>query len=301
MNAGNQRWILWCLVAAICLVAASTANAQDAGRDISQYYFTSRAAQYCQDKKFDLAVMYSDSSVNSTESTGAYAWYVRGFIFKELYKSAHGAAENNRASSVEALMKCKELQLPTESFASDAILKYLANTYYNDALILTESGLAADCEEADKCFSNFSKLITIVDPGYDIRNAAYEYYMQKAQGLYNTWSSNPCDMQLFGELKQAYELAAASGTDECDSHYNSGIADYNVALLKRSGSPTLTACIEKIDLNLYFSEALKNFEKAFAICPERQDVCRALLNTHKALGNKDEIINYTKKLESLNR
>lgn len=284
-----------CLTAFFMLFVGNSVIAQD----ISTTYYTNKAATYCQEKQFEKAIMYSDSSIKCEEVSSAYTWYVRGFVFKEAYKSEILNSNNYRNLAIESLLKCKEMQGGTESYNPDAVLKYLATTCYNDALITANQAIDAQQTLSDKYFDQYTSLMAVVDPGYLKESAAAEYYMTKAQKLYSLWTENSCDFNLLNSSEIAYQTALKNEPSNCDCLYNLSITSYNRGLMQKKNQTSEEACKDKISANECFERSISWLNKTEVECPGRQDVCQALLNSHKALGNQNEIIKYTKSLEEI--
>ncbi len=76
---------------------------------------------------------------NDATKGEARTWYLKGFVYKELYKQSPSATEN-REIAIEALNKSTELDTKkTYTSSVGSALEYLYGTYYNEAIDLLNS------------------------------------------------------------------------------------------------------------------------------------------------------------------
>src|ERR1051326_1957433 len=74
--------------------------------------------------------------LNPQSAKNAYAWYVRGYVYKEWYKTFESSNKKSKTRSDAVVFLKKALELDTAKEYVPNIkqtLKYLASTFYNDA------------------------------------------------------------------------------------------------------------------------------------------------------------------------
>ncbi len=128
--------------------------------------------------KLDSAKLSIDKATLHEEcKNDMQAWLVKGFVYKELYKSKEINNHNSplREESVKALEKATELDKGGQSRDKiNAQLKFLAAKYYNDA------GKTMDTLRYTLSISNFEKYLNIsrrIDNNFDPRPRELEFYL----------------------------------------------------------------------------------------------------------------------------
>jgi len=179
------------------------------------------------------------------------------------------------------------------------VLKYLATTCYNDALITANQAIDGRQTESDRYFEQYIFLMSKVDSNYTNESAAAEYYITKAQRQYSLWSENSCEFDLLKACEESYQTALKFEPTNCDCLYNLSIASYNRGLMQKQSDAIKSECHDEMSMASCFENSLVWLQKTEQNCPDRQDVCQAFLNANKALGNQEEVLKYTQKLEAI--
>lgn len=268
---------------------------------------TNEAARYCQEKNYDLAKERISKAIESGEGRYPYTWYVNGFILKEIYKQNESSNKHskNRTQSVESFSKCIEMDKKGEfSEMSKAGIKYLATTYYNDALMRTRDFDSNTAQEAEELFNLFRKHMRTVDPVFPIKTYEKEFSKNMAQRYFMLWQLD-LDNEEFSE-KSLVQYANALRMDSLDNdiYYNIAVIYYNRAVFKYRKIDANTDFIELIDIqqegaNLIKNKALVNMNKAYNLDPERPDVVRGLLFIHRALEHEQDVEYFKAEIERL--
>lgn len=299
MKTNDLKFTAYCcrglqaLVFLFCLFVAEVGFAQNNSMET----YTSMAAGYCQDKLYDKAILYSDSSIAAGEYTDAYTWYVRGFIFKEAYKSGVSGADNYRDMAVESLLKCMEILAGSQTYNPEVVLKYLATTYYNDALVAASECIDSKATESDSYFDRYLVLMAVLNPENKNESASAEYYMTKAQRLYALWIEDTCNQDLLKKCEESYYKALDYEPGNCDCLYNLSITSYNRGLMLMKADASKDNCKSDIGVTECFEKSFDILQKTAQQCPDRTDVYHALINVCKALGKQEEAAGYSRLLE----
>jgi len=161
-------------------------------------------------------------------SRDAYSWYVKGFIYKELYKrdDLESRVSNNREISVEAILKA--IQMDTSGKLSEfnrKALKYLAQTYFNDALLIAGSLNKRNDQEARKLFGRFKELLPYYEQKPDIQPYEIDFLGRLASGYRSIYYNNRDSNQLYlTESIHCYENILRLQPEHYAANYNLAIS-----------------------------------------------------------------------------
>lgn len=238
-----------------------------------------QAAQLCQEKKLDEAMETVQMALqDATEKNQSYTWYVYGFICKEIYKSRESSMHNSihRMKAIEAFMQADQLQSNGE-VNSNAPLRYLVNTLYNDALLQASVIGIENESSADSVFTTYQSIAlqTKVQTASEIRENEEQFIKMKAQHYYEMWSAQPDQTSFIDRSIVLYSHLLELNPNDCITVYNIGVAYFNQAMLqaKLEGLDVMTMTRTQI--------AHSYFEKSAQLCPDDVMVQTALQMTSK--------------------
>lgn len=268
---------------------------------------TNEAAQYCQEKNFEKAKEKINEATNSNEAQHPYTWYVKGFIFKEIYKQneSHNRNSINREHAVEYFLKALEMDKKHEhSEMTKAGLKYLAATYYNDAITRTREFDLSNTDEPEVLFNSFRKLMRTVDPVYSLRNSEKEFSKNMGQRYFILWQMELNNDEIANKSLSHYSNALRMDSLDSDTYYNVAVIHYNHAVFKYRQLNSDTEIWDLIVIqqecaDLIKNKALVNMNKAYKISPERGDVVRGLMFIHRALEHEKDVEYFKNEIERL--
>ncbi len=288
---GNPMKIYACIVFVIAMMAHFGAHAQ-------QLPLATEAAKLCQQKQYDLAKAKIAEAITSTEENkSAYTWYVKGFIHKECFKEfeLNNRYSTNREQAVEAFSKSLELDRKGEQAGMAKIgLKYLASTYYNDALMKTREFVQADQDEPQKFFNSFRKLMRTVEPTSNLTSYEVEFQKNLGQRYFVLWQSDVDSETLPDKSAACYKEALRMDSTNCDLYYNLAVVYYNKAVFKYRKINSDTDIFEVITIQmdgveLFKNKALPAMTRARLLCPERGDIIKGLMYINKALERENDV------------
>ncbi len=189
------------------------------------------AAQLCQEKKMSEALLEIELAIaDQEESTDMYTWYVRGFIYKEQYKLSESSDRHSlsRTLAAESFLKSKAMADNDDEVTlnHNTALKYIASTYYNDAMKAAIE-MQVDEKECDDLMNRYYTLMNKVEPGKDFVSEYKEFYTAKAQRYFDLWTAASESIILFNKCSDTYQLVLALQPDDCNAQYNLGVLYYN--------------------------------------------------------------------------
>ena len=265
--------------------------------------FVAEASQLCADKKFDEALAKIDEGFKSNDlNTDPNAWFVKGFILKELYKQkeANQRQSNFRYRSVAALTKAREFDSNLEYASNiDAALQFVAFTYYNDALLRSAEMDSESENEPLDLFKKFEELYKGSDA--ELKDLKVELNSKMAEGHYRNWIKNTEDNHHYTLCLEYYSKVLSLDNRNCTANLNLAIVNYNqgVYMIRKIGAQT-----DMMDLISIQDESVKKFksaipyaQQAFASCSASPTNYKVLMFVNRALGREEEYLRLKKESE----
>ncbi len=268
---------------------------------------TKEAATLCQSLDYQGAETAINKALESGEARHPYTWYVKGFIHKEIYKNKEANDRNslNRDIAVEGFSKC--LTLDTHREYSDmcrAGLKFLATTYYNDALTRTRDFDLNNSFEAENLFRTFTALMHQVDPTFQINTCREEFLKNMAQRYFVLWQMDLDNIDIADKAIEQYNEALLVDSLDSDTYYNKAVIYYNRAVFQYRKIDINTDFTELIEIqqncaSLIKNHALENMNTAYQLDPERGEIVRGLLFIHRALEHEQDVTYFKQEINRL--
>jgi len=266
------------------------------------------AAKLCQDKQYDAAKKKIAMAVQSpVESGDPFTWYVNGFIYKEYYKQYESGNRNSpsRETAVESFMKSLSLDKTNQHTAMTKTgLKFLATTYYNDALLRTREFDLTTEKEPEAFYNKFRKLMHTVEPGSSLNTYDKEYNKNMGQRYFALWQLDLDNSDLPERAATCYSEVIRMDSTDSDAFYNVAVVYYNRAVFKyRKIGPETDIfdliLIQQDCADLIKNKALPSMQKAYKLAPERGDIVRGLMFIHRALEHENDVEYFKKEIERL--
>jgi tetratricopeptide (TPR) repeat protein len=282
----------------VCLLAVNGLFAQELRH-------TNQAAIYCKSKDYAAAMTEIQLALNDpAESTDAYAWYVKGFIYKEIYKDKEQGQNSSktREEAIDAFFRSMELDAAGKHKQMNLnALKYLATSYYNDALVRSKEVDASNAGECIELFSKFRRVIRTIDPSSNLASFEVELYKSLGQRHYALWET---DIQRYAEAEaasDAFKSALRIDSLDCDANYNLSIVYYNQAVFKirnlGAGTDIMTLIIVQDECVALFKKSLPYMNKCFSDCQAKTDYFKGMMFINRALGRDKDYEKYRTGLE----
>ncbi|MDP5075241.1 MAG: hypothetical protein NWP82_02020 [Flavobacteriales bacterium] len=262
-----------------------------------------KAAELCAEKKFDEALVQIDEGFKSNDlNSDPNAWYVKGFILKELYKQkeANQRQSNYRYRSVAALKKAREFDTNLEFTANiDAALQFIAFTYFNDALLRSAEMDSESENEPIDLYKKFEELYKGSEA--ELKDLKVEFNSKMAEGHYRNWIKNTEDNHHYTLCLDYYSKVLGLDNRNCTANLNLAIVNYNqgVYMIRKIGAQT-----DMMDLIAIQDESVKKFksaipyaQQAFASCTPSITNYKVLMFVNRALGREEEFLRLKKESE----
>jgi len=275
-----------------------------------QLPITNEAARLCQQLKLDAALEKSTQSLNDkSESGDAYAWYVNGFVLKEIYKQREyglrnsllrSAAMNSFATSMEKKNAQQHLSM------TQLAIKYLASTYYNDALQAAQSIAEGGEQEAQTLFVEFEKWMPIAEPGISMTGYKKEFTKSIGQRYFSLWQFDTENSENRDKAIGQYERILKLDSSDVDAYYNLSVIHYNQAVFMYRKIDHETdlfdmMTIQEAAAKLIREKALPLMDKAYELAPEKGEVVHGKIILHRALDHEKDVEYFKNEISRLIR
>jgi len=278
-----------------------------AGKGFAQVDNLEKALELYRDKKLDSAKAYIDSaSVHPLTKNNYDVWMVRGFIYKDLYKTrdADKATSLYRDMAVESYKKSVLFDSTAKNPQRENILngiKYIAATYHND---INKTLDTVNYQVSLNNAASFVANTKFLDPTFNEKTYNYEVYLTVGSMFEKEYERSNSKFTL--DLAKVYLFKA----HDLDS--SSFLVNKNLGLLYYNQAVEI---INKMDVDISLEElpvyqdrsvklgrqALSYCLKAHAIKPDDKVVVEALAGIYYLLNETDKHNEFKKKLEALNK
>jgi len=241
---------------------------------------------------------------DSTLATNPTTWYLRGFIYKDLYKAKPhlDTIIPLRTTAVNSFVQLLAIdstgKYDTDTYTS---LKYIGVTLYNDAIKDLESG---NHERSKDRFQQFKTTITLSkDTTINLPSQEVDYYLNL--GSFFTLLNQQNDSTGYlDSAKQAYDYVLGVDSLNVKANYNLGVLFYNQAVNIISDLD-----YEEVDLIAFsdiedqsielFKQSLPYMELAYSLAPNDRNTIEGLAGIYFSLREFDKSNEFKAKLETL--
>ncbi len=268
------------------------------------------AYKYIQLNQVDSARARIDKAMRDSVTLGKdpQAWYVRGYIYKVVYKTREASDRNSpaRLQAVYSFFKSISLTADTgKQMRADCKvnLKYLAARFYNDAAQALDT---SNYKNPIQYFAQYLSIMKKIEPDMSTVKMEVEFAMALATTYTSLYQANQKTRANFLELAKG-SLAKALSLDpnNVSANYNMGILYYNQAVYLIKGQDydidlTSLDAIQDNQVQL-FKQSLPFTEKAYALDPKKEEALLALSGIYFGLNDFEKSKLFQEKLDQLKK
>jgi tetratricopeptide (TPR) repeat protein len=233
-------------------------------------------------------------------------WYIRGFIYKEIYKTREAKNKLSPARETSFQSFKKSIQIDTSKSNMDGnipSLRYIAATYFNDA------GAAMDTVNyslAIKSYGSYKEVMTIVEPQNNMMQKDVEFNLALASvytDIYNADRKNR--VKHFELAKTCYNKVLSLEPNNVSANYHMGILYYNQAvdIINQSDYDIDIVMLDKIQDNsiALFKQSLPFMEKAYQLDPNKEETLVGLTGIYFSLHEFEKSAEFKARLEEIKK
>ena len=266
------------------------------------------AFKYMQNAELDKAKIAIDAAVTHEEtSASSQTWYVRGFIYKEIYKKQEIGNKTSpaRMESLESFKRSVQLDTTNEQDNKPNI-KYLAASFFNDAasVLLIDTLPIESYSNAISNYEKYKEAMLFVDPNSNfIANDIY-ITLSLANVYYKIYDRNRVENEIFFEqAKQLYVKALRLDPNNESANYHLAILYYNKAvniIKDLDYDMDMLALMEIQEKTVeIFRQSLPFMEKAYQLNPQKKQTLIGLMGIYYSLNDNTKSTEIKAKLDSL--
>ncbi|MBL6865524.1 MAG: hypothetical protein ISQ97_00340 [Flavobacteriales bacterium] len=243
--------------------------------------------------------------------TNGRAWFVMGFIHKELHKSTgeFGSDAPERLEAITCLQRAMQLGMnPTDRAVAIEAMDFLSRSYFREAIGMVEGFTWGSTDEIKALYGRYEALEMSLNPTKDLapQRSDLSRYLGQAHAMLLE-SESP---RSSAELKAIFEAAIGHYGDALKGNPNDYAAQYNLAItlynegvrkLKRINHETSMFELMEIQdgcIDL-FERALRPMQAAHAQQPNRLETLKGLMTLHYALSQKTASDAYRAQIEQI--
>lgn len=280
-----------------------------AAASFAQQERIAKALEFVEAGDFEKAKTEIDAAVlNEATSSDSYAWYVKGFVYKELYKKNE---KNNplsplRNEAIAALKKSMELDTTGENLNDNKqTLKFLATTLNNDAANSINNN---NPDAAQKAFEKYKEAMLLLDPQTDLKPKSIEFKLALASMLNNQYQAEQDsaikEFKFLG-VKNMYQEVLKLDANNISANYNLGSLFYNKAvnIINNLDYDMDMFALMEIQENCVtiFKQSLPFMEKALELDPNRIETLRGLEGIYISLNEFEKSNAIRARLDALGK
>jgi hypothetical protein len=274
-----------------------------------------RAESLCLEGRWAEARPLLAEATAGTDQLNPHAWYLLGFVEKELYKASEVGLPDarTRVAALGAFERARALGISGDEAGSlAAAVDYLGRTYFDDAVAVVAGFRAGQDQEVQALFGRYKAARLAADPRADVREEEADLRLLLGQAnallLESVKDDDIGTASATALLERAishYSEALRLRPGDYRAEYNRAITIYNhgVRQLKRIDPETsLFELMEVQDACVaLFERALVPMQAAHALQPERLETLKGLMTVHRALSQLEESERYRVELERVIR
>jgi len=275
-----------------------------------QLPLTNEAARLCQQKQLDSALEKSRLALaDASEVADAYTWYVHGFVLKEIYKEREYGLRSSpiREDAVNAFNRSMEMKNAQQHLVMTQLaLKYLASTYYNDALQAGQSTAELAETEANALFAKFEKWFMLAEPGVSTNSYRKEFIKSLGQRYFALWQRDTDNDTNRKKAAAQYETILSIDSTDVDAYYNLSVIHYNQAVFmyrKINHETDLfdMMTIQESAASLIRLKAMPLMDRAYTLAPEKGEIVHGKIILHRALDHEKDVEYFKQEISRLIR
>lgn len=272
----------------------------------AQFEKVTEARRLYQEKNYTEAQKTIDEAMQHTElDLDAYAWLMRGYIYKDVYKKVDKGDPYSKAREKALVYAMKAMELDTtedQVFFSDGYKLYdhLAKTYYNDAARAMNK---KDHEGAVQHFADYERTILELTPDADLTQKKIEFYNALATVYTKLYNGDRQQLDYFKKAISMYQKVMNLDKDNYGANYNMATmwynrGVYNIQQISPDNDIPSIELIQKVSKE-FFMQALPFMLKAHEQDPTRIETLKGLEGIYYSLQDEVKSDEYRAKVKDL--
>ncbi len=232
------------------------------------------------------------------------AWHIRGFIYKDIYANLQSGDPESKArdEAIFSHKKCIEND-PEGSLTeqSENAIKYLAVSYYNDAVEIMDNSNSKTIEKANELYLKYKDVTQYLYPDSVMKEKDIEYYLAMSTSHRKIYESDRYEYGVHWGISNDYlKLVLDLDPENWSALYSTSVSYYNKGAYNLERLPEAQGIT---DIYRIEAESMRSIEialpymmKAYEINPDKIEAVKGLKTIYFNL-NREEESNKMRKLE----
>lgn len=286
------------LVAAILVMLSAGVFAQPEG--------ALRAYHLYKDGKLLEAREQIDEAVKGKKGADDhFSWLIRGFIYKDIYTQLDDKDPDSesRQKAIESLLTSMELDTKGEhSDNSYKALKYLATSYYNDAVLVMRELNMNTIDKAKDYYLRYKETMLKLQPDFDFDEKDVEFYKALATANRKIYEEDrPNRREYLDKALDYYDIVLQIDPDNMGANYNVAVNLYNEGAWRIDEMDPEAEIPDVVKVQAIsiknFEAALPYMKKAYELNPHREEILKGLWGIHLSLNDEEKATQFRRELE----
>lgn len=245
-----------------------------------------------------------DQAVRTTDhAENPEAWLLRGFVYKDIYKSATVTQESDllRDEALASLYTCMGLDTAgTYKENAKQAYDFLTRSYFNDAAKALNE---LDEERALMVFPKYKEAALRLDPAADLRTREVEFMNALGTVYTKRFNQDRTTLTWFDKAVEAYKAVIAQDAENHGANYNLATlfynrGVYNIQLIDADDEIPSILEIQEASRE-YFQQALPFMLKAHDMNPTRRETLLGLEGIYYSLQDQESSDKFRQLFEEL--
>lgn len=219
------------------------------------------------------------------------AWLLRGFVYKDLYKTAEKPGSDVLRDEAMASLYTSTQQDKEHNYTANSKAAYwfLARTIYNDAVNALNH---LQPGPAISYYGKYTESLQRMAPDTSLQRSKIDFGNALGTVYVKLFVENRQDLQWYDKAVDTYRQVLAMDSDNYGANYNLATLFYNRGVFNiqritpENDIPSLQQ-IQEVSRE-YFAEALPYMMKAHQMRPQRTETILGLEGIHYSLQNEEK-------------
>ena len=240
----------------------------------------------------------------------AYYWHLSGFINLDIFKLVdnRSALSKSREPAVSSFLNSKKLD-NKDKYAEHNFqaLKFLASTYYNDAILILQNMDTLHFAEIKSFYQNYKDITSVISPDYNFNQKEIEINYGLGMLYKAKYENNKKAYRNYMDSSIAcFNRAITLNPDDYSSNYNLGIIYHNLGVDIILDDLEIDADLEKVIIMQekaigYFSKALPYLKKVYAMEPTDKAIVQGIAAVYYSLNDMEKHVEFMNVLKDLDK
>ena len=263
-------------------------------------------------KEYAGAKSYLDTVIQKCpeRKDDAYYWHISGFINLDIFKLVDNRSpvSKSRELAVNSFLNSKKLDNKDKySDHNSQALKFLASTYYNDAILILQNMDTLHFEEIKSFYQKYKDITSAISPDYKFDQKEIEINYGLGMLYKAKYENNKRGYRNYMDSSiSCFNRAITINPNDYSSNYNLGIIYHNLGVDIILDDLEIDADLEKVIIMQekaigYFSQALPYLKKVYSMEPTDKAIVQGIAAVYYSLNDMEKHVEFMNVLKELDK